>query len=73
MKPPMLTNRLLQILVVACMLSGSSAATAQGVSPSFASEQGPAEEEDEIETDRDSFTPATTTAGDKRWIVETAY
>lgn len=29
--------------------------------------------EDEIETDRDSFTPATTTAGDQRWIVEAAY
>lgn len=27
----------------------------------------------EIETDRDSFTPATTTAGDGRWIVESAY
>jgi hypothetical protein len=31
------------------------------------------DEEDEIETDRDSFTPATTTAGDQRWIVEAAH
>jgi hypothetical protein len=31
------------------------------------------EGEDEIETDRDSFTPATTTAGDRRWIIESAY
>ncbi|MFG0289844.1 MAG: transporter, partial [Rhodopirellula sp. JB044] len=29
--------------------------------------------EDEIETDRDSFTPATTIAGEGRWIVEAAY
>ncbi|MCO8124185.1 transporter [Stieleria sp. TO1_6] len=28
---------------------------------------------DEIETDRDSFTPATTTAGPGRWILEAAY
>lgn len=31
------------------------------------------EEEDEIETDRDSFTPATTTAGFRRVIVESAW
>jgi len=31
------------------------------------------EEEDEIETDRDSFTPATTTAGFRRMIVESAW
>lgn len=31
------------------------------------------EEEEEIETDRDSFTPATTTAGYRRAIVEAAY
>ena len=30
-------------------------------------------EEDEIETDRDSFTPATTTAGWQRLIVESAW
>lgn len=30
-------------------------------------------QEEEIETDRDSFTPATTTAGDGRWIAEAAY
>src|SRR5262245_32872840 len=32
-----------------------------------------AEEEDEIETDRDSFTPATTTAGYDRLIIESAW
>ncbi|MFO0869710.1 MAG: transporter [Pirellulales bacterium] len=32
-----------------------------------------AEEPDEIETDRDSFTPATTTAGRGRWINESAW
>jgi hypothetical protein len=31
------------------------------------------EEEDEIETDRDSFTPATTTVGRSRWVIESAY
>jgi hypothetical protein len=34
---------------------------------------GRAEPRDEIETDRDSFTPATTTAGVRRLIVEAAY
>lgn len=34
---------------------------------------GEAEEPDEIETDRDSFTPATTTAGRRRLIVESAW
>jgi hypothetical protein len=34
---------------------------------------GEAEEADEIETDRDSFTPATTTAGYRRLIVESAW
>ncbi|MCI0704814.1 MAG: transporter [Planctomycetia bacterium] len=34
---------------------------------------GEREERDEIETDRDSFTPATTTAGRRRLIVELAY
>ena len=33
----------------------------------------PEEEEDEFETDRDSFTPATTVAGWERLIVESAY
>jgi hypothetical protein len=31
------------------------------------------EEENEIETDRDSFTPATTTVGRSRWVIESAY
>lgn len=30
-------------------------------------------ETDEIETDRDSFTPATTTVGRRRWVIESAY
>ncbi|MBA4064259.1 MAG: transporter [Isosphaera sp.] len=34
---------------------------------------GPGRERDEVETDRDSFTPATTTAGRRRLIVEAAY
>jgi len=34
---------------------------------------GKAHGQDEIETDRDSFTPATTTAGEGRLIVESAY
>src|SRR6185369_11271851 len=43
--------------------------------PSEALENGELdeEEEDEIETDRDSFTPATTTAGYRRLIVESAW
>ncbi len=36
-------------------------------------ETEPLEEEDHIETDRDSFTPATTTAGRRRSIIEAAY
>lgn len=36
-------------------------------------EVGEGEEPDEIETDRDSFTPAITTAGRRRLIVESAY
>lgn len=39
----------------------------------FESEDEAFDEEDEIETDRDSFTPATTTAGNGLWIVEAAY
>lgn len=45
-----------------------------------AQEQGPLRRNDgttwsteEIETDRDSFTPATSTAGHRRWILESAY
>lgn len=38
-----------------------------------ASEGGAAGEEDEIETDCDSFTPATSPAGKGRVIVESAY
>jgi len=54
----MLDIRTNRWLVIAYVLLGCSIAGAQ---------------EDEIETDRDSFTPATTTAGDGRWIVESAY
>ncbi len=39
----------------------------------LSAENGAAAEPDEIETDRDSFTPATTTAGLQRLIVESAY
>jgi hypothetical protein len=39
----------------------------------FAPEREEMEEPDEIETDRDSFTPATTTAGYRRTIVESAW
>lgn len=39
----------------------------------FFSESEEIGKEDEIETDRDSFTPATTTAGTNRLILETAY
>ena len=38
-----------------------------------AAEFGRESEPDEIETDRDSFTPATTTAGRRRFIAESAY
>ncbi len=34
---------------------------------------GPAEEGNEFETDRDSFTPATTLVGRRRWVIESAY
>jgi hypothetical protein len=57
-----------------CLLPVS--AIAQEVQPfpfSEPLEYPEAEEEDEIETDRDSFTPATTTAGFRRTIVESAW
>jgi hypothetical protein len=41
--------------------------------PALLAGGGSAQEAEEIETDRDSFTPATTTAGCRRTIVESAY
>ncbi|MCA9232446.1 MAG: transporter [Planctomycetales bacterium] len=73
---PMFERRLLHIqFALAVQLLLSSAVPAQslfGLHP-HRSESSSVEEEEELETDRDSFTPATTTAGDKRWIVEAAY
>lgn len=46
------------------------------VSPSMAAAQegtAPPSEEDEIQTDRDSFTPATTSVGTRRTVLETSY
>lgn len=62
----------LLLMVVAVFAFSSSIAFAQGFlgGPYFELES---EGEDEIETDRDSFTPATSTAGDRRWIIESAY
>ncbi len=45
----------------------------RGQSPEVEVEVEGGDEEDELETDRDSFTPATTTAGTNRLILETAY
>ncbi len=63
----------LQYLVLTICIVACSEAIAQsflGIEPfDMAAETA----EDEIETDRDSFTPATTTAGDGLWIVEAAY
>lgn len=38
-----------------------------------AEEEAPSPFEDHLETDRDSFTPATTTVDPRRWIVESSY
>ncbi|QEG02786.1 hypothetical protein Mal15_69070 [Stieleria maiorica] len=50
------------------------AQTSLGIEPLLSDQRATeVEVEDEIETDRDSFTPATTTAGKGRWITEAAY
>ena len=51
---------------------GTPVETLEQLTGERASEAGRGER-DEIETDRDSFTPATTTAGRRRLIVESAY
>lgn len=63
-----LQRHLFLALVVSVMVS--SGAIAQGF---LGIEPFNTEGEGEIETDRDSFTPATTTAGNGLWIAEAAY
>lgn len=65
-------QRLLQLSFAICALA-SNTALAQGFLGIEPFDLGGESAEDEIETDRDSFTPATTTAGDGRWITEAAY
>jgi hypothetical protein len=63
-------------LVTVCLLaSGLASDTAHAQLLDVASPEGQelAADEEHIETDRDSFTPATTTAGCGRWILESAY
>ncbi len=48
-------------------------AEGQGEGPRDGGRMEAGRERDEIETDRDSFTPATTIAGWRRLIVESAY
>jgi hypothetical protein len=52
---------------------GSPVETLESLTGERATEAGREQEPDEIETDRDSFTPATSTAGWRRLIVESAY
>lgn len=64
--------RLIVLVATASVLTVP--ARGQGLLSSlFAEPEAESAEEDEIETDRDSFTPATTTAGRGRLITEAAY
>ncbi|MAT73240.1 MAG: peptidyl-tRNA hydrolase [Planctomycetaceae bacterium] len=68
----MCMKQLKRLICTICLVASSPVAAQGllGIEPfSLRAEGG----EDEIETDRDSFTPATTTAGDGLWIVEAAY
>lgn len=66
----MVSSRLFQIAFsLPLLLSTIASAQELGLRPRGAESA----EEGELETDRDSFTPATTTAGDQRWITEAAY
>lgn len=60
------------LICIVCLLT-SSPVTAQGLFDIEPFNMGSEGGEDEIETDRDSFTPTTTTTGDGRWITEAAY
>lgn len=52
---------------------GSPVETLEALTGERAGERGREREPDEIETDRDSFTPATSTVGRRRLVVESAY
>lgn len=60
-------------LFVLLLPAGHHSMSAQEFPYSEPLEIGEETEADEIETDRDSFTPATTVAGRGRWIVESAW
>lgn len=68
-----------RLAVLACIALGSGyplqaqQAPEMPASETFDYAEGGEESADEIETDRDSFTPATTTTGYRRAIVESAY
>lgn len=77
-------SRSIAINSIVLFLLASAAALAQIPLPSStepgmigaaaeAGEDAAEEEEDEIETDRDSFTPATTSVGQQRMVLESAY
>lgn len=60
--------------VIGCLaVAGTLPAGAQPPDEGMFEEAVVQSEADELETDRDSFTPATTTAGAGRWIVEAAH
>lgn len=67
-------RRAFVVWTILCWLVPASFAMAQQL-PFLESlaRESESEERDEIETDRDSFTPATTTAGQGRWIIESAW
>lgn len=69
MMPPMKTQRHLPGALALFL----TAAVAQAQTAPVAEPAWPFEERDELETDRDSFTPAVTTAGRGRFIFESAY
>ncbi len=70
------------LMVCVTLVSWSNSARAQDLEELFenrptdwfrsTAESAEADEE-ELETDRDSFTPATTVVGDRRWLLESSY
>jgi hypothetical protein len=64
-----------------CLVCWSATVRAQDLEELFASRPAdwfrstaePASGDEELETDRDSFTPAATLIGDRRWLLESSY
>lgn len=69
-------SRLIWVFVLLCWAGGHVAqavAQTDRLGPGEAAEEREPEDERELETDRDAFTPATSTAGNRLTIVESSY